>query len=285
MICPIFGQLQVLLNGKERIFVDYDVAKTLGIELIEGRDFSIDFMADAESGDLINEELAKIIGLPSVFGRPFKEFGKAGNIVGVFKNTHFRPLTSHINPLYFQLNPERINHLVIRVPTKNMQAMIKLIKETWEEIVPMYPFEYRFVNEDFSRAYSDIVRMGRLAYVFTLIALLIACLGLFGLATFTAERRTKEIGIRKVLGAPVLTLVNMLTKEFTRWVVLANLLAWPVAWYWVNQWLENFAYRTEISWWVFITSGLLALLIALITVSWQAIKTALANPVEALRYE
>lgn len=266
-------------------FVDYDVAKTLGIELIEGRDFSKAFMADAESGYLINEELVKLMGVKSAVGHPFKEFGKAGKIIGVFKNTHFRPLTTQINPLYFQLNPERINHLVIRVPAENMQATIQFIKKTWEEIVPMYPFEYRFVDEDFDRAYTNIERMGRLANSFAFIAIFIACLGLFGLASFTAEQRSKEIGVRKVLGASIPGIVFLFSKEFTRWVLIANIIAWPVAYVSMNHWLQNFAYRIAMSWWMFVLAGMLALMIAFLTVSYQSIKAALANPVESLRYE
>jgi putative ABC transport system permease protein len=266
-------------------FVDYDVAKTLGIELVEGRDFSREFMADAESGYLVNEELVKLMGLESVVGRPFKEFGKAGRIIGVFKNTHFLPLTNQINPLYFQLNPERINHLVIRVPTEKMQATIQFIKETWEEIIPMYPFEFRFVDDDFNLAYINIERMSRLANVFTLIAIFIACLGLFGLASFTAEQRSKEIGIRKVLGASMPGIVVLLSKEFTKWVLIANVIGWPLAYFVMNRWLQNFAYRVNIGIDIFILSGLSALVIALIAVSYQTIKAATSNPVDSLRYE
>jgi len=266
-------------------FVDYDVAKTLGIELIEGRDFSKEFMADAESGYLVNEELVKVMGFESAVGRPFKEFGKAGNIIGVFKNTHFRPLTNQINPLYFQLNPGRINHLVIRVPTENMQATIQFIKETWEKIVPMYPFEFRFVDDDFNRAYTSIERMSGLANVFTLIAIFIACLGLFGLASFTAEQRSKEIGIRKVLGASMPGIVVLLSKEFTKWVLIANVIGWPLAYFIMNRWLQNFAYRVKISPEIFILSGLAALIIALIAVGYQTVKAATANPADSLRYE
>jgi len=266
-------------------FVDYDVAKTLGIELIEGRDFSKEFMADAESGYLVNEELVKVMGFESAVGRPFKEFGKAGNIIGVFKNTHFRPLTNQINPLYFQLNPGRINHLVIRVPTENMQATIQFIKETWEKIVPMYPFEFRFVDDDFNRAYTSIERMSGLANVFTLIAIFIACLGLFGLASFTAEQRSKEIGIRKVLGASMPGIVVLLSKEFTKWVLIANVIGWPLAYFIMNRWLQNFAYRAKISPEIFILSGLAALIIALIAVGYQTVKAATANPADSLRYE
>ncbi len=266
-------------------FVDYDVAKTLGIELVEGRDFSSEYMADAESGYLVNEELVKLMGFESVVGRPFKEFGKAGNIIGVFKNTHFRPLNNLINPLYFQLNPGRINHLVIRVPTENMQATIQFIKETWEEIVPMYPFEFRFVDDAFNLAYTNIRRMSRLANVFTLIAIFIACLGLFGLASFTAEQRSKEIGIRKVLGASMPGIVVLLSKEFTKWVLIANVIGWPLAYLVMNRWLQNFAYRAHIGIEIFILSGLSALVIALIAVSYQTIKAATANPVDSLRYE
>lgn len=266
-------------------FADYDVVKTLGLELVEGRDFSREFMADAESGYLVNEELVKLMGFESVVGRPFKEFGKAGRIIGVFKNTHFRPLTSQINPFYFQLNPERINHLVIRVPTENMQATIQVIKETWEEIVPMYPFEFRFVDDDFNLAYTNIERMSRLANVFTFIAIVIACLGLFGLASFTAEQRSKEIGIRKVLGASIPGIVVLLSKEFTKWVLIANVIGWPLAYFVMNRWLQNFAYRVNIGLEVFILSGLAALAIALIAVGYQTIKAATANPVDSLRYE
>ncbi len=266
-------------------FVDYDVAKTLGLELVEGRDFSREFMADAESGYLVNEELVKLMGLESVVGRPFKEFGKAGNIVGVFKNTHFRPLMNQINPLYFQLNPGRINHLVIRVPTEDMQATIQFIKETWEEIIPMYPFEFRFVDDDFNLAYTSIERMSRLANVFTFIAIFIACLGLFGLASFTAEQRSKEIGIRKVLGASMPGIVVLLSKEFTKWVLIANVIGWPLAYFVMNRWLQNFAYRVKIGPEIFILSGLAALAITLIAVSYQTIKAATANPVDSLRYE
>ncbi len=266
-------------------FVDYDVAKTLGLELVEGRDFSREFMADAESGYLVNEELVKIMGFESAVGRPFKEFGKAGNIIGVFKNTHFRPLTSQINPLYFQLRPGRINHLVIRVPTENTQTTIQFIKETWEEIIPMYPFEFRFVDDDFNLAYTSIVRMSGLANVFTFIAIFIACLGLFGLASFTAEQRSKEIGIRKVLGASMPGIVVLLSKEFTKWVLIANVIGWPLAYFVMNRWLQNFAYRVKIGPEIFILSGLAALAITLIAVGYQTVKAATANPVDSLRYE
>ena len=266
-------------------FVDYDVAKTLGIELVEGRDFSKEFMADAESGYLVNEELVKLMGLKSAVGRPFKEFGKAGKIIGVFKNAHFLPLAYQINPLYFQLNPARINHLVLRVPTENMPATIQFIKDTWEEIVPVYPFEYRFVDEDFDRAYVNIERMGRLANVFTFFAVFIACLGLFGLASFTAEQRSKEIGIRKVLGASMPGIVVLLSKEFTRWVLIANVIGWPVAYLVMHHWLQNFAYRVNMGLGIFILSGLAALTIALVAISYQTIKAATANPVDSLRYE
>jgi len=265
--------------------VDYDVAKTLGIELVEGRDFSKEFMADAESGYLVNEELAKLMGLESPVERPFKEFGKSGKIIGVFKNTHFLPLAYQINPLFFQLNPGRINHLVLRVPTENMPATIQFIKDTWEDIVPMYPFEYRFVDADFDRAYVNIERMGRLANVFTFFAIFIACLGLFGLASFTAEQRSKEIGIRKVLGASMPGIVVLLSREFTKWVLIANVIGWPVAYLVMHRWLQNFAYRVNMGLGIFILSGLAALTIALVAISYQTIKAATANPVDSLRYE
>jgi putative ABC transport system permease protein len=155
----------------------------------------------------------------------------------------------------------------------------------WSKFAPSYPLDYYFLDDDFARLHQADQQLGRVFQAFALLAIGIACLGLFGLAAFTAERRTKEIGVRKVLGATVTNVVTLLSKDFVKLVLLANLIAWPLAWYAMNKWLQSFAFRVEMEWWVFALAGGLALLIALLTVSTQAIKAALANPVEALRYE
>jgi putative ABC transport system permease protein len=162
---------------------------------------------------------------------------------------------------------------------------MKTIEQKVKEIVPDDPFEYRFLDEVIDNQYKTEQRTDKLATLVAVLSIFISCLGLFGLASFSSQQRTKEIGIRKVLGASIAGVLVMLTKDFTKWVLVANILAWPIAWYAVNKWLQNFAYRVEVSWWVFVLAGGLTLVIALLTVSWQAIRAATANPVEALRYE
>ncbi|MBN1996022.1 FtsX-like permease family protein, partial [candidate division KSB1 bacterium] len=265
--------------------VDYNIVNTLELKLVEGKDFTSEFLTANETGFLINEKLADLIGRESIVGRPFSSFDKTGKIMGVFQNTHFLPLTTQINPFYFMFSRERLFNMVIRIPNENLQASVQFIKESWKEIIPMYPFEYRFVDETFDRAYSNIERMDKLVNVFTVIAIVLACLGLFCLALFTIEQRTKEIGIRKILGAYVPGIVIMLSKEFLKWVVLANIFAWPVAFLIIHKWLENFAYRIQLNVRLFLLSGGLALIIAIITISWQAVGAAMAPPVRALRYE
>jgi len=176
-------------------------------------------------------------------------------------------------------------YVSVRIRPENPASTLAFLKSKWQALVPEQPFEYFFLDSDFDRLYRAEERTGRIFGYFSALAILIACLGLFGLAAFAAERRTKEIGVRKVLGASVANVTALLSMDFVKLVLFANLIAWPVAWYAMNQWLQNFAYRVEMRWWVFALAGGLALFIALFTVSTQAIKAALANPVEALRYE
>ncbi|MBC8358711.1 MAG: ABC transporter permease [Candidatus Aminicenantes bacterium] len=265
--------------------VDYDIIETLGIEMTEGRGFIKEFTADTETGYLVNEELAKLMGFESVVGRPFTKSNKPGKIVGVMKNVHFLPLTTLINPIFFQLDPSWVNHMVIRIQTENLPSKLRFIENTWKEIIPLYPFEYEFVDESFNNTYFSITRMSSLTNIFTAIAIFIACLGLFGLASFSAEQRSKEIGVRKVLGASVSGIFLMLSKQFTKWVLLANFIAWPIAYYLMDRWLNNFAYRIHINIVTFLLSATVILVIALLTVSYQSIKASLANPVDSLRYE
>jgi putative ABC transport system permease protein len=167
----------------------------------------------------------------------------------------------------------------------DIPAAIDYVKSTWELLIPSYPFDYHFVDQDIEEMYRGWQDMGKLLNYFTILAILIASLGLFGLASFTAEQRTKEIGVRKVLGASVPQLILLISREFTKWVLVANLIAWPIAYVIMNNWLQGFDYRISLSWWIFLSSGILALVIALMTVSYQSIKAALANPADALKYE
>ncbi|UCE07953.1 MAG: hypothetical protein JSW07_07955 [bacterium] len=206
-------------------------------------------------------------------------------IIGVMKDFHFESLHKTIKPMLLRLSTHNYEHICVRIRPENMKATLNFLKDKRQAFESSYPYRYFFLDQDFGRLYQKEERQGRIFVTFTILAIFIACLGLFCLASFSAEQRTKEIGVRKVLGASVPNIVTMLTQDFTKWVLLANLIAWPIAYIAMNKWLQNFAYRIEMSWWIFVLAGVTALFIALLTVSWQAIRAATANPVEALRYE
>jgi len=285
----------VTWNGKDPLqevrvifsAVDYDFTSALGIDLLAGRDFSRDFSTDARGAFLVNEETAQLMDKDTVVGEDFSMFGMQGKIVGVMKNFHFQPLQRNIQPLVVLLapNPNWLGNILIRISPDNISSTIKSIEASWKKALPDYPFEFSFLDEDFDQAYWRIERMGKLLGYFAFLAVLIACLGLFGLASFTAEQRTKEIGIRKILGASAAGLTYSLCREFAKWVFLANIIAWPLAYFVARKWLNDFAYRTGPTWGLFVFTGILALGIALLTVSFQAMKAARANPVDALQYE
>ncbi len=263
----------------------FDYIETMGIELAEGRSFSREFTTDTSTAFMVNEEVVKIMGVESAAGKRFSFNGIDGTIIGVMKNFHFQSVRYEIEPLAIRVRPGSINYMVIRLPAGNIKKSLDFVKSSWQRMVPDYPFDYRFVDEDFDRMYRAESRMGTLLQTFAVLAILIACLGLFGLASFTAEQRTKEIGVRKVLGASITSLVISMSKEFTKWVLVANFIAWPLAYYAMNNWLQSFAYRTSMAWWIFALTGVVALVIALLTVSYQSVKAALSNPVDALKYE
>ena len=270
--------------------VHFDYCKTLGIKIIKGRPFSRDFKTDVnfphdKASFIVNEEAEKLMGVKSAVGMKLTLFHKTGPIIGVMRNFHYHHMKTKIEPLAIFINPYFNKYILIKLQPENRKASLDFIKKTWGKFSPDYPFEYSFVSKDYNSLYMHEEKMGKILTGFTVFAILIACLGLWGLTSFIMERRTKEIGIRKVLGSSVLEIITILIKDFTQWILLANLIAWPIAWYIMNRWLQNFAYKTEISWWEFALSGGIALVIALATVSFQAIKAATANPVESLRYE
>ncbi|MBD0367767.1 MAG: ABC transporter permease, partial [Flavisolibacter sp.] len=273
--------------------VDESLLQTLEIKPVAGRIFSEQFPADTNNRIIVNEEAVKQIGFSSpqqAIGNKvyFDWRGESYNytIIGVVKDFHFQDLHVPIAPYGFFLNKQPFyNYLIVHAKTADISSLLQSIGESWHQLNPNEPFEYSFLDEDFQKNYEAENRQEAMVAGFTIIAILISCLGLFGLATFSAEQRTKEIGIRKVLGASVTHIVSLLSKDFLKLVFIALLVATPVAWYFMQQWLQNFAYRISISWWVFAAAGFIALTIALITVSFQAVKAALANPVKNLRTE
>ncbi|MBD0296440.1 MAG: ABC transporter permease [Flavisolibacter sp.] len=273
--------------------VDESLLQTLEIKPVAGRIFSEQFPADTNNRIIVNEEAVKQIGFSSpqqAIGNKvyFDWRGESYNytIIGVVKDFHFQDLHVPIAPYGFFLNKQPFyNYLIVHAKTADISSLLQSIGESWHQLNPNEPFEYSFLDEDFQKNYEAENRQESMVAGFTIIAIFISCLGLFGLATFSAEQRTKEIGIRKVLGASVTHIVSLLSKDFLKLVFIALLVATPVAWYFMQQWLQNFAYRISISGWVFATAGFIALTIALVTVSFQAVKAALANPVKNLRTE
>lgn len=265
--------------------VDYDFVETLKIKIIDGRSFSKEFASDESESFLVNKEMVKLMGKESVVGETLMHMDEQGIIIGVIENFHFQSFRNQIEPLILQLLPRGVDNLLIRIPPENVSSSIKLIEETWQRMIPGYPFEYSFLDDDFDRSFRTMERTGRVLNSFAILAVIISCLGLFGLASFAAEERTKEIGIRKVLGSSASGIVLLLTKDFSRCILYATLIAWPLGYLVMNSWLSNFAYRTKIGFSILIFSSALALFIALLTISYQSIKAALANPVDSLRYE
>ncbi|MBL7698540.1 MAG: ABC transporter permease [Chitinophagaceae bacterium] len=265
--------------------VGYDFAKTLNAQMIYGRDFSKDFPTDS-TGYILNETALRITGYRDPVGKPFTYRNKRGTVIGVIKDFHFNSLHETISPLVLSLNENMSwgRALIRTAPGKTNEALASLEK-ICKELNPKMPFTYQFSDEEYAKLYKSEQVVGQLANYFAFLAIFIACLGLLGLVMFTAEQRTKEFGIRKVLGANPVTLFNLLSKEFVALVLVALVIASPVAWIAMNNWLQNYAYKVELSWWMFVIAGLVAIGIAMLTISVQAIKAALANPVKSLRTE
>jgi putative ABC transport system permease protein len=276
-------------NNVELLWLDYDFLKTYEIKLAAGRSFSKEISSDATNAVIINETAAKELG----FSSPQKAIGTIvttnnetmQQIIGITKDFHFLSLYEKIPSIIMQIEPRQYRNLSVRIKTQNIQSTISFIKAKWQSVFPSRPFEYQFVDAEYEQQYSADFQMNSLFKWFAGVAIMIACLGLLSLVSFSIVRKLKEVGIRKVLGASVWQILLLITKEFIKWVIVANLIAWPIAYYLMNKWLQDFAYRIELSWWMFALSGGIALLIALATVSYQAIKAATANPVESLKYE
>ena len=265
--------------------VDYDFLKTFNIELVQGRDFSKEFSTDEKHAFIINEKAAALMGFKNPIGKELSFNGETGLIIGVVKDYHYLSLHQRIEPLIISIRNEWRLMIFIKIDSEDISGTISTIQKTWGDIAPDIPFEYRFWDDTLDRQYSRERKTKEIFHYFTLLAIFISCMGLFGLASFMTEQRTKEIGIRKVLGARESGLFMLLSKEFVKWVIVANLAAWPVAWLAVREWLQGFAYRAPIGVWPFLLATVTALVIAMMTVTFHSVKAARANPIEALRYE
>jgi putative ABC transport system permease protein len=266
------------------VTVDEQYVEVLKLKIVAGRNFSTAFATDS-SAFLINQAAAEALGWEDPLGKRLSGNGVEGPVIGVVEDFHFESLHHEVKPILFLFNRWRPPYLAVRLHPGNVSEGIAAIRGVWKEFAPNVPFEYSFLDQDYQKLYESEQRVSQAFTTFSVLAILIACLGLFGLASFMAEQRTKEIGVRKVLGATVSSIVGLLSKDFIKLVLAAFIVATPLAYFAMNQWLQDFAYRIDIGWWVFALAGGMALLIALLTVSTQAIKAALANPVEALRYE
>ncbi len=270
--------------------VDHDFITMYGLEVVAGRDFSRDFATDATEGFILNEAAVHALAWGSseeALGKQFRCCGndRMGKIIGVVKDFHHLSPHQTIEPAAMMVRASRFNYLSVGIRTENVAGVLGALESSWHALVPGRPFDYFFLDEDYDHQYRTEQQVGTIMSVFSLFALLVACLGLFGLASYMAEQRTKEIGIRKVLGASVRSIVFLLSQTFFKLIVLAFVVAVPIAYFVASRWLQDFAYRIEISWRIFLVAGLAALGIALLTVSYQAIKAALNDPVDSLRYE
>jgi ABC-type antimicrobial peptide transport system permease subunit len=272
--------------------VSYDYVETMGITMKEGRGFSREYPGDTtdwystRTGNfVINEKLEKLMGVESAIGMQMSFLGVSGSVVGVTKDFHFTSLMNDIPPLAMLLTPVEPTFAIIRLAPNKIESTIDNIDEKWAQIFPNQPFDFSFTDENIDRMYRSFDRMSSILRYFAGFAIIIACLGLFGLVSFISEQRTKELGIRKTLGASTAGLTILLCKEFFWLVLISNIIAFPAAYYYTNDWLSGFAYRITISPMLFITAGFAALLLALGTVTFKAFKAARNNPVDSLRYE
>jgi putative ABC transport system permease protein len=267
-------------------FVDYDYIETFDIPLVEGRSFSKEFSTDMETAFIVNEEAVRRMGLEKpVVGKRFGFWDIDGQIIGVMKDAHFQSLHYKIEPLVFKMFRPWLRRIYVKIRTDDISGTIKSLEKDWNQMNTGYPFEYKFLDEDFNDLYESETRLGNIFQSFTTLSVFIACLGLFGLASFMVGQKTKEIGIRKVLGSSTLSIITLLDSEFLKWFLVANLIAWPVSYLVMRRWIQKFAYRTNISLEIFLLAGIIGLTVALVTVSMQTLKAAHANPADSLKHE
>ncbi len=268
--------------------VGIDFIDHFEMELVAGRSYSRDYPSDSSSALVVNEAAARQYGYTNpaeIVGKKFSQWGREGEVIGVVKDFHYISLHKNIEPLTLPFQAYASRYLSLKVNSDDMEKTIAEVEEVWKSVAPHRPFLYSFLDEDFNKQYESDFRFRKIFTTFSVLAIMIACLGLLGLATYTAEQRTKEIGIRKVMGADVSSIVRLLSIDFIKLVFVAIVIATPVSWYAMNKWLEGFAYQEPIQWWIFLIAGSLAVVVAMITISFQSVKAALMNPVKSLKSE
>jgi len=271
-----------------RLGSDVDFIKTMGATLVEGRDIDINKYPGDSTAMLLNETAVKLMGLKKPVGQTIRRFHYPDewHVVGVVKDFILESPYEKVNPTIIigPLYWSQVIHFRLN-PSKPTAASMAKAEQIFKKYNPQYPFDYVFADDSYTHKFADEQRAGKLAGLFAGLSIFISCLGLFGLAAYMAEQRTKEIGIRKVLGASVRSVVTLLSADFLKLVLISVIIASPIAWFAMDRWLQNYTYRVDISWWIFAMAGLLAIAIALVTISFQAIKAAIANPVKSLRTE
>jgi putative ABC transport system permease protein len=277
------------INGVEKSFramaVDPDFIKTIGLKIIEGRDFSWDLETDKSKTVILNETAVKYFALDPALGFELNINNTKALVIGVIKDYHNESFQNKISPQVLWYVPGWNSSLSIRISRNNISETVQYIKNQWNELSPDIPFEFQFLDEKYDALYREEDKFNLLIGYFSIIAILIACLGLFGLASFSTERRNKEIGIRKINGAKISEILVLLNRDFVIRVSIAFIIGVPIAWYAMHKWLQSFAYKTELNWWIFALAGIISLSIALLTVSWQSWRAATRNPIDALKYE
>ncbi|UCE41864.1 MAG: ABC transporter permease [Candidatus Aminicenantes bacterium] len=265
--------------------VDFDYINAFGLDLLEGRDFSREITSDSHSAYIINETGAGVLGYDNVIGKKFSLWDTEGTIVGIVKDFHLSSLHEKIEPLILKVNPSWNSYIFITISSNNIKDVMAKIEGVHQSVNPDYPFQFQFLDAEYESIYLSEERTGKLFQYFSIVAIFISCLGLFGLSSFVADQRTKEIGIRKVFGANTPKILLPLLKDFTQWVLIAILIAWPVGYYVMSKWLARFAYRTDFSLRTFLFSGMITFMIAVVTVSYKSLKAATANPIDSIRHE
>ncbi len=277
------------------VTVEYDYFETLGNKIVEGRSFDRNIREDENSTFILNEAAIKEFGWDEPLGKMFESrkidfttgewVPRKGQVIGVAEDFHFESVRSKIVPVMYFINHGMVNWLIIKINSSNTSETLEYIKEKWDDLNVEIKYAPSFYKDDLDALYRAEERFFKLFVIFSGLAIAIACLGIFGLASFTAEQRTKEIGIRKVMGASVSSIIKLINREFLILVLISNIIAWPIAWYFMKNWLNNFTYKIDLTIWPFIISGLIAIIIALLSVTYKALKASSTNPIEALRYE
>jgi putative ABC transport system permease protein len=279
----------IMTNKNPGIYeIDPDFIQDYKIEMVAGRPFSYAYASDSLDALILNEAAARMWGYSNpadIIGKPFDQWGKQGKVVGVVKDFNYQSLHTGVEPLSLRFEPQSMSKISIRIQSDNYQRTISQLEDQWKILAPHYPFNYRFLDDSFNKQYKSDAQFGDLFSAFAILAIFIACLGLFGLTTYTTTQRTKEIGIRKVLGASVSTIVLLLSKEFSKLLILAFIVAIPASWFAIQVWLDKFAYKIDLGAGIYIVAAITVAIIALATMSWQSIKVALQNPVNSLKNE